>query len=155
MIQEVSNLIAQSFTPFITNIYGEGSFLAEVSASNPLLIPLFLVIIPALILFGIAIFVDFIKDSWKMPFGIVLDLAAILLYTFYPISLIPGAFVAAITYAILSHKQKKLWKWLYILIGFFKMLIISPIIPVDDGLKIVIVFLPIYTIAMFFLCITD
>lgn len=155
MIQEISVFIAQNFTPLIINMFGEGSFLAETSASNPLLIPLFLVIIPALILFGLSVFVDFIKDSWKMPFGIVFDLAAILLYTFYPILLIPGAFVATITYALLGFRQKKFFKWIYILIGFLKMLVLSPAIPVDEGLKIILVFLPIYTIIMFFLCITD
>jgi len=154
MIQQVSEFIAEYGTPVVTAVFGEGSFLGELSISNPLMVPIILIIVPAIIFFGVSFYIDFIKDAWKMPFGILLDLIAFFLFIFAPGLLFVMAFVAAGLYFILSIRQK-FWKFLYVLVGFGKLFLISPMFQGSETLKIIIVFLPIYTIAMFFLCITD
>ncbi|MBU1199523.1 MAG: hypothetical protein KKF46_06810 [Nanoarchaeota archaeon] len=154
MIQAVSEFLAEQLSPTIISIFGQGSFFAELFVSNPLLVPIVFIILPAIIFFCVALFVDFIKDSWKMPIGIVLDLLAVVFFVINPNLLIIFAVVSAVVFFILARGQNVL-RWIYAVIGFIKFILLVPFLPLPELVKTIIVFIPILTITMFFLCITD
>jgi len=153
MLEEYISYVIEKSTPAIAQFFGNDTFIAEAILSSPMILPI-LLFVPALALLAISLFVDFIKDSWKMPFGIALELLALYFYLKSSNWAIIFAIVSASLFFVLGFQQKIL-RWVYSGVGFLKFLFIAPFFPLPEGLKALIAFLPILTVAMFLLCITD
>jgi len=152
MLDAVNALLKEYLLPFVLAVVGEESFIGMWLSSQPLLL-FVLLAIPFIALWSMALFVDFIKDSWKMLFGIVIDVAAIFLFASSPELLLVLAFVSSILVYFLAvgDIQRKV----YAGICFIRILVLAPFIPIPIVLKMIILLVPLCTIETFLLCITD
>jgi len=77
MLAELLELIKTDAAPVLLGLVGgpESMFGGFVS-SYPVISIILCIAIPALLLLLVALFFDFVQDSWKMPFGIACDVLA-------------------------------------------------------------------------------
>ena len=153
MISQISSFISEQGASALAKVLGNDAWIVRVLSSHPLVIPLIILFV-LIIIFGISLFVDFIKDSWKMPIGIVLDMIAVALFTLDPWWLLLFAFISGAAFFIMSLGQN-FGRWVYTIIGFLKFFILLPLIPIPEEIKVLAVFIPVCSIAMFFVCVTD
>ena len=102
VLESVSKFLQEQALPYILSILGEKSFLGQLIATNPLLL-FGIILLPIFAIWMIALFVDFVKDSWKMPFGVIFDILAILLFPIVPWALFGLAIAAGISYYFLAN----------------------------------------------------
>ncbi|MBN1792777.1 hypothetical protein JW826_03775 [Candidatus Woesearchaeota archaeon] len=138
--------------PVIFIFFSEESFIGSLLSAYPLIL-FALVLLPFIIIGAVVLLFDFIKDSWKMFFGIALDIAAIFVFAMMGNALLGLALVSAGIFYLLAYG--KMQKAIYASIGAARMLILLPFIPLPEVLKIILLLIPICTITMFFVCITD
>lgn len=153
VLESVSKFLQEYMLPYILSILGEKSFLGQLIANNPLLL-FVIIVLPILAIWMIALFVDFVKDSWKMPIGVIFDIFAILLFPTVPYVLFGLAIAAGILYYFLANGSP-VQNGIYAGLGAMRFLIIAPLIPVPESLKVLLVLVPVCTIITLFLCITD
>jgi hypothetical protein len=152
MLEGLSEFLSAFVLPIIVFFVGEESALGSLLSGYPLLLLVF-VFLPLLIFGFVALFFDFIKDSWKMPIGIVADVLVLFFFTTLPGVLIFLAFPVAIVYFLLGKGEVQ--RRVYAGAVFLRFLLLAPFIPLPEGFKAFLVLVPICTIAMFLLCVTD
>jgi hypothetical protein len=152
MLEGVSGFLSANLIPMIASFMGQDSWIVNVLETQPLfLIPMLLV--PAIILLIIALFVEMIKDSWRIAVGVIFDLLAIYFFVSNPLMLLLIALIAGITFHVFGSSETQ--HRIYTTLAVGRLLVLLPFIPISENLKIIIVLIPICTILAFFRCVTD
>jgi hypothetical protein len=92
-----NDIVSQSITPYLIQDGIVGFF-----AQFPIYILLGFFIIAG----GFALFMDFIKDSWKVPFGIIADIIDVMAMQFPGIMDIAAAIYGVFIYSIFARKNR-------------------------------------------------
>jgi hypothetical protein len=152
MLESVSEFLQASLVPLLSSILGADNFLVNLISNQPLLLLAFLVL-PAIILLVVALFVDFMKDSWRLAVGALFDILAIYIFVVNPLMLVVLALAAGITFHFFGENE--IQHKIYTTLSVLRILVLLPFIPIPENLKIILVLAPICTLLTFFRCITD
>jgi len=154
MLTEILEVINTKAAPVLSNLLGGSeSALGGFVMIHPLLSIILCVVIPALILLALALFVDFVKDSWKMPFGIIADVLAFYAYLQPGIMTIIAMVVSVAVIMIFLHELTAM-KWVFAVLSIGEIaLTFFPGVPV--GLAAFAGIFCLNTILFFIGCIID
>lgn len=142
----------ENVLPIVVSYLGETNFLSAWLTENPLLLFLVLLLPFALILL-VALLVDFIKDSWKVSFGLVLDLAVIFMFALFWPGLLLVMLAAGAVFFFLA--EGPIQKGIYAGLAVLRVLIVLPFIPLPTALQMILLFAPLGMILAGLACITD
>jgi len=147
------NLVWGEALPGIINgVFGNESLISIFVQNNILLSGVLVFLAPLIVLGLVAVFFDFIVDSWKLPFAIVVDFlkfqgSANMAYVYAAIVAGPLVF-----YYLLKGKNAKLAKIMSVISLIFS---VSLLFITQDPMKSLIVLLPINTVMMLIATVLD
>jgi len=109
--------------------------------------------IPLIFILLILIFIDVLRDVWRMYVGMFLEIMTITLYFLARDALIVFAFINFIVIMILAGDHR--FKFLFAGIAWVRTFLMSAIVLLPPVIESMLVFIPIIAIVIFFLCLLE